>query len=367
MIIPTARPSRTWTHRSRAVTIAMASFMAVVPSLAAAQCGALEPGPTRVVTRVETSTTLRLDDGSEVVLVNVWPPTRIDNAAEDTWRPEQTARAALTTLVEGHSVDLAFSGRRMDRYGRHLAQVFVHDGTERIWVQGRVISDGWARAFALPGQLVCLDDLIAAERHARSNARGFWGDGVFQDQSAADARSLVRLRDTFQTVTGRVARVSQVRGETVLQLSPDGQSRCHHRDGRQGHHGGRRRRERSPDQILDVERLRWQTGAGARFFGTPDRSLHHTQRLSRRRDPRGSRRRRWRRSRASHRSRTPAPHSCAFAPLMINPQNVKKARTKARALQIVCTSIGSLGCFDCAAGSRCISGLARQAPTLGAL
>jgi micrococcal nuclease len=222
MIIPTARPSRTWTHRSRAVTIAMASFMAVVPSLAAAQCGALEPGPTRVVTRVETSTTLRLDDGSEVVLVNVWPPTRIDNAAEDTWRPEQTARAALTTLVEGHSVDLAFSGRRMDRYGRHLAQVFVHDGTERIWVQGRVISDGWARAFALPGQLVCLDDLIAAERHARSNARGFWGDGVFQDQSAADARSLVRLRDTFQTVTGRVARVSQVRGETVLQLSPDG-------------------------------------------------------------------------------------------------------------------------------------------------
>jgi micrococcal nuclease len=215
LIVPPHRPFLS-------VLLAGLAGSAACQSTRAAPACTLEPGPSHVVVRVEAANTLKLDDGTEVVLVGTWPPTLIDAETASAWRPAVSAKIALASLVEGRSVDLAFSGRRTDRYGRRLAHVFVAEGDGRVWVQGRMIEDGWVRAMTLPGNAACLDDLIASEREARANARGLWGEHVFQDHATSDPRALGRLRDTFQTVSGRVGGVMQVRGEHVLTFTTEG-------------------------------------------------------------------------------------------------------------------------------------------------
>ncbi len=76
---------------------------------------------------------------------------------------ERAAIAALDDLVRGQSVELAFSGRRSDRYGRLLAHVFLRRGGERVWVQGELLSSGHARAYGLPGSLACMPNFWPAK------------------------------------------------------------------------------------------------------------------------------------------------------------------------------------------------------------
>src|SRR5437867_3060645 len=66
------------------------------------------------------------------------------------WPPEQDTVTALRDLVVGRSVELATSGRAKDRYGRLLAHLFLDDNGDRVWVQGRLLSTGHARAYGLP-------------------------------------------------------------------------------------------------------------------------------------------------------------------------------------------------------------------------
>ncbi len=176
----------------------------------------LEPGSTHVVARVEPSGSLILDDGREVVLMGALlatPP-----------QPENGPNPALRALLEGRPVELAFAGRRFDRYGRLLAHVFVRTGEQRLWVQGHLIEAGLARAYALPGHTTCLVELITHEQRARQRASALWGQAHFQDRDVSDARALLRYRDTFQSVVGRVENVVKVRGETVLIFTAEGLS-----------------------------------------------------------------------------------------------------------------------------------------------
>lgn len=186
----------------------------------------------RIVAKVESADTLRLDDGSEVVLIGSLPPVAPDlsHATGSAWPPAEAARKHLEALVGGKSVDLAFAGRRLDRYGRQLAHVFltqpviINQTQSRHWVQGDLLAHGLARAYALPGNAACFDDLIAHENAARANLAGHWSTGVFQDRSAHDPRELTRYRDTFQTIEGRIERVAKVRNQIVFDFIPLGRT-----------------------------------------------------------------------------------------------------------------------------------------------
>lgn len=204
----------------------LACLVQLFAGQAIAQTCELNPELTRVVTRVETGGTLKLDDGSEVVLIGALPPVLIDdpNGATGAWPPAETSRKALEALVSGKAIDLAFSGRRLDRYGRLLAHVFVQHDQERLWVQGHLIEQGFSRAYGLPGNQACIDELLAHERLARTQHLGHWNSGVFQDRDGNGPRELSRFGDTFQTVEGRVARSTKIRGQYVLDFDPDGRS-----------------------------------------------------------------------------------------------------------------------------------------------
>jgi endonuclease YncB( thermonuclease family) len=226
----------------RPVRLALVIVGLVAPGLAATAAGdamaqaavtlgcGLEPGPTRAVAQVIDGETIRLDDGKLVRLVGALAPRREDAivpAAGGTppseWPPETAARAALAGLVEGRSAALAFAGGRSDRHDRVLAHVFLAapqgSGSEDVWVQGWLVEQGHARAYALPGSDACLAALVARERGARRAGRGLWGHAAYQVRPADRPSELQRYANTFQLVRGRVERASGTRSLAILELT----------------------------------------------------------------------------------------------------------------------------------------------------
>src|SRR5262249_18635364 len=131
------------------LSILAAAFIFSAAAAATETC-APEEGMSHDVVRVIDGETLLLDDAREVRLIGALPPSP-DAASGNS----QTVRA-LEELVGGRSVSFRYEGRRRDRYGRTLAQVHVAAQDGPVWLQQHLISQGYARAYALPGNSGCL-------------------------------------------------------------------------------------------------------------------------------------------------------------------------------------------------------------------
>lgn len=195
--------------------------------LSATSCGTveaaepctLEGGGSHTVLRVLDAETIELEDGSEVRLIGALAPARLDGPTATAF--EGRAREALERLVQGRRIELRYGGRRSDRYGRHLAQVFVLEGQTRTWVQGQLLEAGHARAYALPGNDACLKDLIGKEHQARQNARELWSNSVYFVRNGEQIRELLALRGRFVLVEGRVWSVAERGGRVYLNFGRD--------------------------------------------------------------------------------------------------------------------------------------------------
>lgn len=203
----------------------LAAFLAVCCLLARAadaseQC-APERGASYGVARVIDGETLLLDDGREVRLIGALAPKSALSNIDD-WPPAREAARALESLVGGRSVTLRYEGRRQDRYGRTLAQVYLAspDG-EPLWVQQRLVADGYTRAYGLPGNTGCLRALIEAEGAARVGRRGLWSGDLFQVREAEDTATLLRLTGQFVLIEGRVTQVSPTQRTTYINFGTD--------------------------------------------------------------------------------------------------------------------------------------------------
>jgi hypothetical protein len=122
----------------------------------------------------------------------------------------------LSALLLGKSIELAFGGERVDRYGRLQAHAFLIEGQQRIWVQGRLLEQGLARAYVQLGNRACANELLAAERIAREAGRGLWAEAAYRIRQADNVAELLRYHARFQIVEGRVVRAAQVRGFIYL-------------------------------------------------------------------------------------------------------------------------------------------------------
>lgn len=182
----------------------------------------LDPGPLRTVTRILDSETLVLDDGREVRLIGALG-ARAGEAAAATgaWPPETYALETLTRLTLGKTVQLAFGGRRTDRYGRHLSHVFVQSNGASGWVQGAMLVAGAARAYALTGSVHCMAEMMAHERIAREAKRGLWSNGTYRLKPAGRPGYLMSLRNRFERITGTVQSVSRTKSALYLNFGTD--------------------------------------------------------------------------------------------------------------------------------------------------
>jgi hypothetical protein len=139
------------------------------------------------------------------------------------WPLEVAAQEELRALVQGKSIELAFDGARTDRYGRLQAHAFSIDGDRRRWVQGHLLQQGLARAYAQEGNRACSAEALEAERVAREARRGLWADAAYQARQAALPRELSRYLGTFQVVEGHIARIGVGRGTIYLNFGNDRQ------------------------------------------------------------------------------------------------------------------------------------------------
>lgn len=211
--------------RARCAVAHILSLVTLTGAAAAAaevETCAPHAGTAERVAEVLDGETVRLEDGREVRLVGALAPrpARLDSAAAD-WPPAREARRALEALVGGRRVTLRYEGRRQDRYGRLLAQLTVESGAGTAWVQARLVGDGLARAYALPGNAGCIKALIAAEQAARAARRGLWGTDVFAIDAAGETEGLLRRGGQFAIVEGRVAAVGRTQQAVYINFGAD--------------------------------------------------------------------------------------------------------------------------------------------------
>jgi endonuclease YncB( thermonuclease family) len=185
----------------------------------------LAAGSSHTVVRVADAETIVVDDGSEVRLIGALaarvPSPGAPAPGTTDWPSESQARAALERLLQGRNVELKFGARRGDRYGRLLAHVFVSDGSDKVWVQGYLLAQGFARAYALAGNAACLTEMLEKEREAREGVRGIWGVAAYRVLEATEIGELLRRRNSFEIVEGVVRDVAVTGGRAYVNFGSD--------------------------------------------------------------------------------------------------------------------------------------------------
>ncbi len=172
----------------------------------------------RTATAVTGPRSLRLDDGTEVALEGLLPPSRLDHRSvpEDWALPEQAAEALAQAAV-GRSVELSGRAKERDRYGRRVAQVHIQSGQGQLWLQDYLIQTGHARVAIRDIHEACQSRaLLRGETIARDKRRGLWAGAGYAIRAADKPWELLRYRSTLQIVEGRVKAIARVRSKVFI-------------------------------------------------------------------------------------------------------------------------------------------------------
>ncbi|MCS6761406.1 MAG: thermonuclease family protein [Candidatus Devosia symbiotica] len=125
-------------------------------------------------------------------------------------------KMALEALILSKSVQLGFGGEQTDRYGRHLAHVFVDTPDGQVWAQQTMVAQGLARVYSFPNNLQCLDLLFAAEGRARLSGLGIWRDAYYSVRAAETPSELLTRAVYYELIEGRILLAEQRGGRIYL-------------------------------------------------------------------------------------------------------------------------------------------------------
>jgi micrococcal nuclease len=203
------------TSSSRSIEEAAASWNSARLLFAVVTCALLalasspnadDAAAVRLVVRVIDGDTLELDGGGKVRLIGVDTPETVHprKPVEPFGReaPVFTKRTA-----EGQRVRLEGdpgSGSR-DRYGRTLAYVYLADGR---MLNLEIVRQGYGSAY-VKYPFTRMEEFRAAQREARENGRGLWGDSA----SAAPGRTERPLATSREREEARPGGADSASGE----------------------------------------------------------------------------------------------------------------------------------------------------------
>ena len=124
--------------------------------------------------------TIVIENGIRVRLLGVDAPEKSECYGEE-------ARAELAKLVAGQDVILEKDQSGDDNYGRLLRYVFVQNESpsgDNLFVNKKIIRDGFARAQYVKPNKRYLSFLQAAEREARADEIGIWKNCDYESAQA---------------------------------------------------------------------------------------------------------------------------------------------------------------------------------------
>jgi endonuclease YncB( thermonuclease family) len=136
-------------------------------------------------------------------------------AADGAPDPGVAAANALAALVANREVILQAQKLVTDRYGRLLADATV-TGADAGSVVKSLLSQGLARIAAHVGEPACTAELRAAERIARAQKLGLWGDPRYFPKGADDPAGVLAERGRFTLVEGKVVSVRESGGTIYM-------------------------------------------------------------------------------------------------------------------------------------------------------
>jgi len=177
----------------------------------------LHPGGEAVVASVVDGDTVVLDrpiDGAtQVRLTGIQAPKlALGRKNFKDWPLAAAAKKELEAMILGRRVGLFHGPQRMDRHGRLLAHLVAPDGT---WLQGEMLNRGLARVYTFADNRDRAAEMYRLEAAARDARRGIWTHPFYAIRGT-DPQSLVKDRDTFQVVEGRIQGATVARGVLYL-------------------------------------------------------------------------------------------------------------------------------------------------------
>jgi micrococcal nuclease len=174
-----------------------------------------DDGGASLVAEIRGGDTLILRDGRAVRMAGVLIPRR-GAEGDIAMKAREIAEKQIADLLLGQTVELHLDERQRDRYGRVLAQLFVSQDGERVWIQEKLVSAGLARVISFKDNRRCIPALLATEKTARDTGAGHWGSGHFSVLPANSEDALSSLVQNYEIVEGNVENVAEVRGRIYL-------------------------------------------------------------------------------------------------------------------------------------------------------
>jgi micrococcal nuclease len=114
--------------------------------------------------------TVRLDNGERVRYLGIDTPEMNYDSPPAEYLAEE-AKIFNAGLVSKRKIRLEFDAVKRDKYNRLLAYVYC-DG---IFVNARMIEEGYARVYIIPPNIKYADDLLDLQREAKRQEKGIWG------------------------------------------------------------------------------------------------------------------------------------------------------------------------------------------------
>ncbi len=119
----------------------------------------------------------------------------------------------LQTLAgPGSRLRLRWGKEKKDRYGRLLAHAFSADGRN---LSASLLAAGMGAAIQIPPNLWAWDCYVKAEKSAREQRRGIWGQAYF---TPLDVNRLTSDVQGFHFIRGRLSRVGNSKTSLWLNL-----------------------------------------------------------------------------------------------------------------------------------------------------
>ncbi len=146
--------------------------------------------------------TLRLKDGRKIRLIGINAP----EVAHHKKKGQPYGREATEKLREllksaNYKVRLETEQQRKDRYKRHLAHVFLADGTD---LSQWMLQNGWASLMIFPPNTRYIDIYRKAEQSAQKMKRNIWRQSNHKirkpSQLKRSYRGYVRLKSSIKSI-----------------------------------------------------------------------------------------------------------------------------------------------------------------------
>jgi len=210
-------------HRIIVAAGGVIAILAAAGTSAAQDRCAPQPSVSRSVVAVTDSRSIKVDDGTEVYLQGILPPSPTDlGTASRTWASEHRTLQTLERIVQGQTVAIARTSRATDRYGRVPAHLFIRgDSGANGWLQAELVRRGAARVDVSGLSAPCAKLLLALEDYAREKRIGLWNEAAYDIKSAEQPWALLRFRGTFQLVEGRIFGVARIKNRVFINFAED--------------------------------------------------------------------------------------------------------------------------------------------------